>query len=180
MNQEEKLVLRSPLRKQLGGLWIMVCGIGALFMWSEGLKGEGSEILLIIAIILVVLALYRCLTYSITVFKPGNVPTAKQLMCHFGIFKKETEIDFDELDVLRRDNILPYCQLYAYSSLKYLKAKVSPEEYIKYEEGSLHSPGLVILDHSTKKECDKYIEQVWRYYDLWDESRIQQEEKQTH
>ena len=171
MNQEEKLVLRSPMRKQLGGLWVLFCGLGAFVMWANGLKSEGSEILLIMAIILFLMAIYRCLTYSVTVFLPGSVPTAKQLYCYFGLFKKEKEMDFDELEILRRDKFLPYCQLYAYSSLKYLKTKVSPEEFPKYEEGNLHSPGLVLGDHLTKKECETYIEKIWRYYDLWDETK---------
>lgn len=179
MNQEKKLVLRSPLRKQLGGLWILACGIGAFVMWSNGLKKDGSEILLIMAALLFLMALHRCFTYSITVFQPGKVPTAKQLYCHFGVFKKEKEMDFDELEILRRDKFLPYCQLYAYSSLKYLKIKVPPADYTKYEEGKLHSPGLVLGDHLTKKECEAYIEKIWRYYDLWDESKVTTEEEKT-
>ena len=168
MSQTEKLVLRSPMRKQLGGLWILFCALGAFFMWQDGLKGEGSEILLFAAGALALMAVYRCFTYSLTIFKPGTVPTARHLKMHFGLFKNETEVDFDELEILRRDMFLPYCQLYAYSSLKYLESKLSAEEYKKYEEGLLQSPGVVVIDHSTKKECQKFIEQVWTYYGLWE------------
>ena len=172
MNQNEKLIVRSPRRKQFGGLWILFCAVGAFVMWDNGLKGSGSEILLGAAIVLTLLGLYRCLTYSITVFQPGKIPTGKQLKVHFGILKKEQTIDFDELDILRRDMFLPYCQLYAYSSKDYLKTKMSEEDIKAYEEGRIESPGFVVIDHSTKKECEKLIEKIWRYYGLWDETSV--------
>lgn len=168
MKQEEKLVLRSPMRKQLGGLWILFCALGAFFMWQDGLKSEGSGILLLAAGVLGLMSLYRCLTYSLTVFKPGKIPTAFHIKFHFGVFKKELEVDFDELEILRRDMFLPYCQLYAYSSMKYLERKLPADEFKKYEDGSLDTPGIVVIDHSTKKECVKFIEQVWTYYGLWE------------
>ncbi|MCM8525642.1 MAG: hypothetical protein NE327_03930 [Lentisphaeraceae bacterium] len=167
MNQQEKLILRSPMRKQLGGLWILFCALGAFLMWQNGPKSEGSGILLFGAGALALLAMYRCLTFSLTVFLPGKVPTARNVKAHFGIFKQEQEVDFDELEILRRDMFLPYCQLYAFSSPKYLKAKLKPEEFAKYEDGTEQSPGMVIIDHSTKKECEKFTEQIWTYYGLW-------------
>lgn len=171
MSQEEKLVLRSPMRKQLGGLWILFCSVGAFVMWQNGLKSEGSGILLFAACVLGLMAVYRCFTYSLTVFKPGKVPTARHLKFHFGFIKNESEVDFDELEILRRDMFLPYCQLYAYSSMKYLEAKLPADEYKKYEEGALQSPGIVVIDHSTKKECEKFTEQIWSYYGLWEGSK---------
>ena len=176
MNKVEKLIVRSPLRKQLGGFWLMSVAFGCYIMWYQGLKGEGSEILLIVACLMALMGLYRCFSYSVTVFQPGNIPKGRKLNFHFGVFKTESSIEFNELDILRRDRVLPYCQLYAYSSLEYLKKKLKPIELEPFENGSAELPGFIVVDHSTKKECDKLIEKIWRFYGLWEEDRVAVEE----
>ena len=176
MSKEEKLVVRSPLRKQLGGFWLLGASFGCYVMWYQGLKGQGSEILLVVAILLALMGLYRCLSFSVTVFQPGNIPLGRQLKCHFGVFKTESSIEFNELEILRRDRMLPYCQLYAYSSLEYLKKKLKPVELEPFEKGEADLPGFVVVDHSTKKECDKLIEKIWRFYDLWDDNSLSENE----
>ena len=56
MNNEEPLIIKTPVRKRLGGLWLAFAAGGALMMWSNGSKGSGSEILLTIVAILVIMA----------------------------------------------------------------------------------------------------------------------------
>ncbi len=169
MSREEPLIIRTPIRKRLGGLWLGFAAGGSLVMWSNGTKGSGSEILLTIAGILVVMAVYRILTYSVTEFMPGKVPTVSQVIKHFGIFTSLKSTEFDQIDILRRDNILPYCQLYAHSSIDYLKKTRKSHEVEDFESGRKQLPGIIVVDHTTKKECDKYIESIWRFYDLWEE-----------
>ena len=177
MTSKEPLVIKTPVRKRLGGLWLgAACG-GAMLMWARGAKGSGSEILLVVAIILGLMAIHRLLSYTITTFLPGPVPKASRENCHFGVFASKDEVTFDELEILRRDNVLPYCQLYAYSSLEYLKKKPSKVEIEKYESGQLHLPGVIVVDHATKKECDRHIESIWRYYDLWEENSAESTDK---
>ena len=167
MNQKEKLILRSPMRKQLGGLWILFCALGAFLMWQNGPKSEGSGILLFGAGALALLALYRCLTFSLTVFLPGKVPTARNVKAHFGIFKQEQEVDFDELEILRRDMFLPYCQLYAFSSPKYLKAKLKQidnligyNSNIKYEKTKYKKITVNTAKETIKDSGKKIIKKI--------------------
>ena len=171
MSEKKNLVITTPLRKRLGGLWLAFASYGAFWMHGGGHKGSGSEILLIVAILLMLIAVHRLLSYSVTVFIPGKVPKAKQVICHFGLFKSQNETEFDQVDILRRDNILPYCQLYAYSSMEFLKKKLRTHELEPYETNQKPLPGLVVVDHVTKKECEKHIESIWRLYDLWEEEK---------
>ena len=170
MSNKKNLVIASPLRKRLGGLWLAFAASGLLYLRETGYKGSGSEILLVGGIILMVLALHWMLSLTVTVFVPGKVPTARKIVRHFGLFKTETVVDFDQVDILRRDNILPYCQLYAYSSLDYLKTKLRTDEMEPYEKNQKPLPGLVVVDHTTKKECEKHIENIWKLYDLWEDT----------
>jgi hypothetical protein len=172
MTSKEPLVIKTPIRKRLGGLWLGGACAGAFIVWSGGAKGSGSEILLIVAIILALMAFHRLLSSTVTTFLPGTTPRATRLNSHFGLFTSQEDVSFDELEILRRDNVLPYCQLYAYSSLEYMKKKVSKVEIEKYESGQQPLPGVIVVDHTTKKECDKHIQAIWRYYGLWEENPI--------
>ena len=169
MNNKKNLVITSPLRKRLGGLWLTFVAGGMFVLRESGYKGSGSEILLVAAVILMLVALHRLLSMTVTVFIPGKTPTAKQVIRHFGLFKTEKKVDFDQLDILRRDNILPYCQLYAYCSIDYLKKKLRTHELEPYETNQKPLPGLIVVDHTTKKECEAHIEKIWRHYDLWED-----------
>ena len=171
MSEGKNLIILTPLRKRLGGLWLAFTSIGAFLLRESGHKGSGSEILLVVAILLMLIALHRLLSYTVTVFVSGKVPKARQTVCHFGLFKSETDTEFNEIDILRRDNILPYCQLYAYSSMELLKQKLRTHELEPFEKNQKPLPGIVVVDHTTKKECEKHIENIWRFYGLWEEEK---------
>ena len=166
---EKDLVINSPKRKQFGGFWYIASGIGCLAMWGINDKGSGSAILLGVSIALFLLGLHRLLTKSVTFIREGKIPLADKQTLHFGFYKVEESINFDEISLLRRENLLPYCQLYAYASLDYLKTRISPDELKLYETEQKHLPGVVITDHATKKECEELTEKVWRFYGLWQE-----------
>ena len=169
MSNKEPLIIKTPFRKRLGGLWLAFAATGCFIMWNNGPSNSGGSILLVIVVILALLALHRLFSTSVTTFIPGKVPKAKQEIKHFGIFTANAEAEFDEIDILRRDNILPYCQLYCYSSLEYLKKKLRTHEYEVYEKEQKPLPGLVVVDNTTKKECERHIKNIWRFYDLWEE-----------
>ena len=174
MSEDKELIINSPKRKQYGGLWFIFSGIGCFLLWMNGNKtgGEGDLILLGVAIAIAVLGIYRLLTYSRTTFIKGKVPSAIKETYHFGYHKVVAQADFNEISLLRRENILPYCQLYAFASLDFLKTRMSPDELKSYESGSNELPGVIIIDHATKKECETLNEKIWRFYDLWDESQV--------
>ena len=172
MSEENELIINSPKRKQYGGLWFIFSGIGCFFLWINGNRAEGAgdKILLIVAITITLLGVYRLLTYSKTTFIKGKIPSATKETYHFGYHKVVTEADFDKISLLRRENMLPYCQLYAFSTLEFLKTRMSPDELKPYEAGSMDLPGVIVIDHATKRECETLNEKIWRFYDLWDDS----------
>ena len=164
MNSKEPLIIKTPNRKRWGGLWFATTCVGAFMMWNKGAKTSGSEILLIVVILLALMTLHRLLSYSVTTFLPGPTPKASQAICNFGLFTSSRELVFDEIEIMRRDKVLPYCQLYVYSSLENIKKTASKVEVEKYESGQQHLPGLIIVDHVTKKECDAYVKAIWSFY----------------
>lgn len=170
MDSAKELVINSPKRKQYGGYWFIFSGIACFLMWYNSDKvGGGDKILLGLSIIIFVMGIHRVLTYSRTTFIPGNIPSALKETYHFGYYKIADQSDFNEISLLRRENLLPYCQLYAFSNIDFLKTRISPDELKAYETGAKQLPGLIIVDHTTKKECDALNEKIWRFYDLWDE-----------
>lgn len=169
MSQQQKsFVVRTPLRKQLGGLWLLVAAAACFILWDQGLKGSGSGILAAIGGILVLLGLYRLLSFDVSVFKSGE-PRLEKFSYHFGFIKKVDSAHFDKLELLRRDALLPYCQLYAYCSKEKLAEELSDEALALYEKKHAVLPGLVVVDHTSKKDCLKLIEAIWRFYGLWEE-----------
>lgn len=171
MSKEKELVITSPKRKQLGGFWFIFSGIGCFFLWLDGNKTGGDKILLGVAGIIFLMGVYRVFTHYKTTFISGKVPSVTKETYHFGFHKKVAQADFNEISLLRRENILPYCQLYAFSSLEFLKTRMSPDELRPYESGGQDLPGVVIIDHATKKECERFNEKIWRFYDMWDETQ---------
>jgi hypothetical protein len=166
MSSKQALIIKTPNRKRWGGLWLATTCVGALLMWNRGAKTSGSEILLIVAILLGLMALHRLLSYSVTTFLPGPTPKASQITCNFGLFSSTRELVFDDIEIMRRDKVLPYCQLYLFSSLDLIKKTANKVEIEKYESGQKHLPGLIIVDNVTKKECDAYVKAIWSLYDL--------------
>jgi len=169
--EQQPLVVQTPGRKRLGGLWLFLMAIPCIAMWNSGVKnleGGGSNILLMVAIVLALLGLYKMLSFTKTVFLAGD-PRAEQTQYHFGYFKNTSAVTFDKLDLLRRDKLLPYCQVYAYVSMEKLAEKLSAKEMEVYQKNQQPLPGVVVVDHTTKKDCLKLIENIWRYYGLWEE-----------
>ncbi len=147
MSESEQLIIRTPWRKQAGGIWLLVCALGGFFLWQDKADSSGANWLLVIIIFMLISGLYNLLTYSKTYFIKGEVPKAKQEKFHFGFLKKEILVEFDDLTILRRDNFLPYCQLYAFKK-------------------ESETTGLIIVEQCTKKECEAFISQIWNFYGI--------------
>ena len=177
-NTKEPLVIYTPIRKRLGGLWLMLMGGLCLAMWNSGVKGaeKSSYILPGIAFFLLLLGLYKLLSFNKTLFHSGEMRVEQQQM-HFGFYQKNLQMNFDKIDLLKRDSLLPYCQIYAYTSMEKLAESTSRQEMEVYEKDLKPLPGVVVVDHTTKKECLKLIEKIWRFYDRWEEL-AEQHEKQ--
>ena len=168
-NEQESFVVQTPRRKRLGGLWLILMAVPCVAMWNSDVKSaDSSNILLFVAGILVLLGIYKIMSYTRTVFLAGE-PRAEQSQYHFGFFKKVLAVKFDKLDLLRRDKLLPYCQVYAYTSMERLAESLSPAEMEVYQKNQHDLPGIVVVDHTTKKDCLKLIEDIWRFYGLWEE-----------
>lgn len=167
--ETEDLVFHSHKRKQFGGVWFIASAIGAYAMWATGGEGGGTWILFGVATAMLIMGVHRLTTKSVAVFKKGKIPSVEKTTKHFGIHEVKEAVDFDEISVLRRENLLPYCQLYAFASLKFLETRVTAEELADYKEERKILPGVIFIDHSTKAECDSMNEKIWRFYGLWNE-----------
>jgi hypothetical protein len=168
-SDDNDLVIHSSRTKQLGGLWYLASSFACFALWFNGEKSSGAYLLFGLSLVIFLMGIYRVLTKSVTVIRAGEIPRADKQTLHFGFYKVNQSADFDKITVLRRENLLPYCQLFAYSSLEYLKTRLSPDELRLYEAEQKHLPGLIIADHITKKECDSLNEKVWRLYGMWDD-----------
>jgi hypothetical protein len=169
MSTSEDMVVHSPKRKQLGGLWFLFVAISILLFWANQEKEKGTVILFILGAVIFLLGLYRLLTVQTVTFFHGS-PNVEVVTKHFGFMKSSQSAEFDDISLLRRDNLLPFCQLYAYMTLNGLKKKLSESEYAVYEKEQRALPGLIIIDNATKKECEELLVKVWRFYGLWDDS----------
>ena len=172
-NTKECFVVRSPRRKQIGGIWMIAIAVGSWAMWSNKVDSPEPDLLFGLGCVSFLLGIYRCLSFSTSIFK-RDVQEVECHSYHFGIFKKVKSSSFDKVDILRRDALLPYCQLYAYNSKEKLRETLSAEEMKAYDNEHTPLPGLVILDQANKKECEKAIENIWRFYGLWQEPVVEE------
>ena len=172
-DKKEFFVVRSPLRKQLGALWLVFIAVACWMMWSSKSTNPQPDLLFGVACASFLIGVYRCSTFSSCTFR-RDVQEAEVHTYHFGFLKKVKTSTFDKVDILRRDAVLPYCQIYAYESKGKLSESLSAEEMKKYDDDRIALPGVVVVDHTQKKDCEKIIENIWRFYDKWQEPVVEE------